>query len=150
VLALDQMSRSAERVASGGGADVTRRTVLVVAADDVARAILVDLLRGQPDLAAAGATSVEEALWFLRGIRVHLVLLDLRADDRDGVDPIARVRGDRAAWGVPLVALTPVPWSGSEQAARLAGCAAVLADPADPDVLVEAVRAVLNEPMMRR
>jgi UDP:flavonoid glycosyltransferase YjiC (YdhE family) len=60
------------------------------------------------------------------------------------------MRTDRAACGVPLVALTPALGSGNEQAARLAGCAAVLADPADPDALAEAVRAVLNDPTMRR
>jgi hypothetical protein len=38
---------------------------------------------------------------------------------------------------VLLVALTRDPWSGSEPAARLAGCAAVLTDAADPDLLVE-------------
>jgi CheY-like chemotaxis protein len=123
---------------------------LVVSADDVARAVLVALLRSHPELAAAGAAAVDEAVWFLRGIRVDLILLDLRQSDPDDLEPIGRVRSDRAAWGIPLVALRPLAWSGSEKAARLAGCAAVLAEPADPDLLVEAVHAVLTDPATRR
>src|SRR5205823_1979558 len=69
---------------AGRLAEVGRWTVLVVGGEDRDRAVLVSLLRGAPDLAAAGARTVEEALEFLRGIRVHLVLLDLRAPEGAG------------------------------------------------------------------
>jgi CheY-like chemotaxis protein len=127
-----------------------RRTILVVAGDETGRAVLVSLLCGQPDLAAAGVATVEEALWFLRGIRVHLLLLDVRPAEADGLALIRRLRSDPAPWGIPLIALAPTPIPYSEQTARLAGCAAVLADPADPEALVEAVRTVLDDRAIRR
>jgi CheY-like chemotaxis protein len=128
------------RRAGLGGAPGTRPAALISPRLDLPRKTI---------LVAAGARSVEEALWFLRGIRVHLVLLDLRAGDAAGLEPIGRVRADRASWGLPLVALTLDSWPCSEQSARLASCAAVLVDPT-PEVLVEAIRGVLNDPAIRR
>jgi CheY-like chemotaxis protein len=127
-----------------------RRTVLVVAADDASRAMLVDLLRGASDLAAAGAATVEEALDFLRGISVHLVLLDLQALGAGGLEAIERLRLSPATRGIPLVAMAPAPWPHTEQAARLAGCAALLSDGVDPEALVETVREIIAESTSRR
>ncbi|HEY3110094.1 MAG TPA: response regulator [Chloroflexota bacterium] len=140
-----QLSRRAS-----GGTETLRRTVLVVGGDGSARAVLVSLLRGTSGLAAAGAATVEDALGFLRGIRVHLVLLDLRTPVASGVEVIERMRLSPATWGIPLIALTPADWPHTEQAARLAGCAAILADPHALDVLVDLVRDVIEYPTIHR
>ncbi|HEY3111544.1 MAG TPA: hypothetical protein VGL23_22500 [Chloroflexota bacterium] len=126
-----------------------RRTVLVVG-DDPSQRVVVDLLRGAPDLAAAGAATVEEALDFLRGISVHLVMLDLRALGAGGLEAIERMRLSPATRGIPLVAMVPASWPHTEQAARLAGCAALLSDGVDPEALVESVREVIADSTIRR
>jgi len=121
-----------------------------VVGDDGSGPVLVDLLRAVPDLAAAGAATVEEALDFLRGISVHLVLLDLRALGATGLEVIERMRLSPATRGIPLLAMTPASWPHTEQAARLAGCAALLSNGVDPEALVETVREVIAESMVRR
>ena len=64
----------------------------------------------------------------------------LLSGDIDGVELIARVRGDAAIKDVPIIVLTSCAWGSARERAELAGCDAFLTKPCLPEVLLHEVR----------
>jgi DNA-binding NarL/FixJ family response regulator len=123
-----------------GGATTPIRVVLV---DDhaVIRAGLEQLLAGTADIEVVGtAANGAEALRVVREIRPDVVLMDLQMPEVDGVQATRAIMAERL--GVDVLVLTSFSDSERIIAALDAGAVGYLLKDADPDVVLQGIRAV--------
>jgi DNA-binding NarL/FixJ family response regulator len=113
--------------------------VLVVDDHPILRAGVETVLRAEPGFTCVGTAAGSDELWpLLRRTRPHVVLLDRRLGDEDGVEICRELRGEPAA---PAVVLFTAERSGDlEPLARAAGAAAVVDKSADPALLFDQLR----------
>ncbi|HEX8692551.1 MAG TPA: response regulator [Longimicrobium sp.] len=69
-----------------------------------------------------------------------LILMDLGVPGIDGLEATRRLKREPRTSKVPVVALTALVLPQTRDEARAAGCAAYLAKPVEPRVVVEVVR----------
>lgn len=122
---------------------MTETPIRVVLVDDhaVIRAGLEQLLAGTDDIVVAGtAANGAEALEVVREIRPNVVLMDLQMPEVDGV---AATRAIMAAdLGVDVLVLTSFSDSERIIAALDAGAVGYLLKDADPEDVLQGIRAV--------
>ena len=118
-------------------------TIRVVIADDqpAVRDALRVTLDGEPDIkvvgeAADGAEAVHQALWR----RPDVVVLDLRMPYVDGISAIRQLAGTEAPPGI--LALTTFDTDEYLFGALQSGASGFLLKDSDPELLLEAVRAL--------
>lgn len=130
----------------GGGKELAGvRRILVVEDDAPTRAVLLEVLNDEPDLAGEGADGGAAALERLRaGGGVDLVLCDLAMPGVDGFQVAARLKADAATAALPVVVITALDTAAVEAAAYAAGCVAVMAKPFDVVELAALLRGVLE------
>jgi DNA-binding NarL/FixJ family response regulator len=117
--------------------------VSVVLVDDhaVVRRGLSDLLASAPDIAVVGAAADgAEALVLVREARPDVVLMDLQMPGIDGVEATRRIAEEEL--GAQVLVLTSFSDSERIIAALDAGAVGYLLKDADPDDVLEGVRAV--------
>jgi DNA-binding NarL/FixJ family response regulator len=115
----------------------------VVLVDDhaVVRRGLADLLSSAPDLQVAGtAADGHEAREVVRELRPDVVLMDLQMPGTDGVEATRTILADNP--DVQVLVLTSFSDSDRILAALDAGAVGYLLKDADPDDVIEGVRAV--------
>jgi DNA-binding NarL/FixJ family response regulator len=120
-----------------------RGSLRVVLVDDhaVVRRGLADLLASTPDIEVVGtAGDGDEALTVVETTRPDVVLMDLQMPRTDGVEATRRLLSS----GVQTQVLVLTSYSDSERilAALDAGAVGYLLKDADPDDVIEGVRAV--------
>jgi DNA-binding NarL/FixJ family response regulator len=119
-------------------------SVRVVIADDqgLVRAGFAKLLEGEPDIAVVGqAADGLEAVDVTRRTRPHVVLMDVRMPNLDGLEATRRLlRDDPNA--VRVVILTTFDLDEYVYEALRAGASGFLLKDAPPDQLVAAIRTV--------
>ena len=117
--------------------------VKVVLVDDhaVIRAGLEQLLAGTDDIEVVGqAANGAEALEVVRRIRPDVVLMDLQMPDVDGVAATRAIMAEKL--GVDVLVLTSFSDSERIIAALDAGAVGYLLKDADPDDVLQGIRAV--------
>lgn len=123
-------------------AAVSKCWVLVVEDDDAARDAIVALLQCEPDLAAVGVASGDEALRVLGTFRVQAVVVDLVMPGMNGLDLIERLRAGDATRDIPIVVATGLePGVLAREVA--AASYPLVPKPFDPDALLSTIRSVL-------
>jgi PAS domain S-box-containing protein len=127
------------------GQDVT---ALVVDDSTVSRRILASLLEsaGARVLTAAGGL---EAIQIARDHRPHVIFMDLRMGDIDGLEATRRLAQDPATGGIPVIAVTASAFGDTRQAARDAGCVDYLPKPVRAERLFAALQTHLGVRFVR-
>lgn len=119
------------------------RTIRVVLVDDhaVIRAGLQQLLAGTADIEVVGqAENGREALEVVRRLRPDVVLMDLQMPGVDGVTATRMIMAEKL--GVDVLVLTSYSDSERIVAALDAGAVGYLLKDADPDDVLQGIRAV--------
>lgn len=117
-------------------------TIRVALVDDhaVLRAGLAQLLAGEPDIEVVGSASDgSEAVELVRRTHPHVVLMDLQMPGMDGV---AATRQVVAEGGTDVIVLTSYSDADRIVAALDAGAVGYLLKDAEPEDVIEGVRAV--------
>jgi DNA-binding NarL/FixJ family response regulator len=117
--------------------------IRVVVVDDhaVIRAGLGQLLTGTPDIEVVGeAENGRQALDVVRRLRPDVVLMDLQMPDVDGVAATRMIMAERL--GVDVLVLTSYSDSERIVAALDAGAVGYLLKDAEPDDVLQGIRAV--------
>jgi DNA-binding NarL/FixJ family response regulator len=122
---------------------VSEKPIRVVLVDDhaVVRRGLEQLLSGAGDLEVVGqAGDGDEALDVVRALRPDVVVMDLQMPGTDGVEATRRIVGEQL--GAEVLVLTSFSDSARIAAALDAGAVGYLLKDADPDDVLDGVRAV--------
>jgi DNA-binding NarL/FixJ family response regulator len=128
---------------TGDPASDRHGVIRVVVVDDhtVIRAGLQQLLAGTPDIDVVGqAENGREALDVVRRLRPDVVLMDLQMPDVDGVAATRMIMAEQL--GVDVLVLTSYSDSERIVAALDAGAVGYLLKDADPDDVLQGIRAV--------
>ncbi len=119
--------------------------IRVVVADDQAlvRVGCRTLLDAEADIEVVGeADTGSAALEVVRATRPHVVLMDIRMPDLDGLQATRQITADSALAGVRVLILTTFELDEYVFEALRAGASGFLLKDADPEDLVRAVRVV--------
>jgi DNA-binding NarL/FixJ family response regulator len=125
------------------GPETTQPRIRVVLVDDhaVVRSGLAQLLGGAEDIEVVGqAADGLEAVQLVRSVRPDVVVMDLQMPRMDGVEATKVILQEEP--GVEIVVLTSFSDSARIVAALDAGAVGYLLKDADPDDVLEGVRAV--------
>ncbi|WCB91907.1 Response regulator GacA [Baekduia alba] len=119
--------------------------VLVVDDHPVLRAGLEAVLRAEPGFRCIGGAENGEAMWtLLRRGQPHVVVLDHRLGDEDGVELCRAVRAEPDAPSVLLYTADPTP--ALERSAKAAGACGLVDKAVDVDALFDAIRVAGRRP----
>lgn len=86
----------------------------------------------------------EDALKFLDGSDIHLVVTDLHMPNLDGIGLIKEIRGKSAYQGVPILFLTTESQAAKKEEAKAAGATGWIIKPFVADKLLTAVLKVIR------
>lgn len=75
-----------------------------------------------------------------------LILMDVSIPLIDGLEATRRLKADPATKHIPIIALTAHALASDQQKAMEAGCDSYIAKPAEPRVVLAAVKEYLGEP----
>ncbi len=90
------------------------------------------------------ATDGEDALSFLDGREIHLVITDLHMPIRDGIGLIKKIRKIPKYKRIPILFLTTESQKEKKMEARKAGATAWILKPFVPEVLLFSVNRVIR------
>lgn len=85
-----------------------------------------------------------DALRFLNGTDIHLVLTDLHMPNMDGIGLIKEIRANAAYQGVPILFLTTESQAAKKEEAKAAGATGWIIKPFVADKLLAAVQKVIR------
>ena len=116
--------------------------ILVVDDDDLMIELISDPLidEGHEVRTALGG---QEALDEIDRERPDMVILDMNMPEVDGYAVARRLRANPATLKMPVIAVTGRDTAADRDAAKLAGCDALLGKPVVPNQLVEMVKRLL-------
>jgi two-component system, cell cycle response regulator DivK len=114
--------------------------ILVVEDNDLNMKLFRDVLHAT-GYETVEATNGEHAVELARTRGVALVLMDVQLPGIDGVEALAKLRGDCRTASIPVLALTAQAMFGDEQRFLDAGFDGYLAKPVDVAELLDLVRA---------
>ncbi|HYM82594.1 MAG TPA: response regulator [Candidatus Dormibacteraeota bacterium] len=115
-----------------------RRRILLVEDNERNMKLLRDVLRAS-GYDTIEATTGRDALTLAADDPPHLVLMDIRLPDMDGLEVLARLRSSPATETAPVVAVTAQAMKGDRERFVQAGFDDYLSKPIDVDELLEAV-----------
>jgi CheY-like chemotaxis protein len=87
----------------------------------------------------------EQTLASMKTAHPDAVILDIQMPRMDGIQVLRAVRGDGALRDIKVLALSAHALSDEVRQIREAGADAYLAKPADPKVVLEAVRSLMDQ-----
>jgi CheY-like chemotaxis protein len=87
----------------------------------------------------------EQTLASMKNEHPDAVILDIQMPRMDGIQVLRAVRRDGALRGIKVLALSAHALSDEVRQIREAGADAYLAKPADPKVVLEAVRSLMDQ-----
>ena len=118
--------------------------VLVIDAYDE-REMYAEALRAYGFEVTTAATALE-GLETARRVRHDVIVQGLAFADLSGLELAARLKAGRETTQTPIIAISGFTDDAHVEAARAAGCRAVLIKPCDPRVLAAELRRVLAPP----
>lgn len=117
------------------------KTVVIVDADPDARQMYAEVFRHY-GLRVVPVVTGRDALAVAP--RADAIVTEtLLLGDMDGIELIARLKGDGRTAGIPLVVVSSHAWNTDRERARLAGCDLFLSKPCLPHDLMRAVRRLI-------
>lgn len=122
----------------------TKPRVLIVDDDDDVRRLLRFILWREGYEAVEAGTG-QQALALAVDASPALILLDVMMPDADGLDICRTLKGDPRTCGVPVIVVTAYFSAARRAEARLSGGADLIAKPFSPYMLIERVRAVMDQ-----
>ena len=122
------------------------RPLVLVVEDNPVNLELVEAILDRAGYQIVAAASAEEALERLRGLRPHLVLLDIQLPGLDGLGLMRLLKANPETAGIPVVALSAHARPEDRQAALAAGCVEYIAKPIDTRTLPTQLAAALRGP----
>lgn len=118
-------------------------SLLIVDDQSLIRTALVALLSEQADIEVVGiATNGLEAIAATRELHPDLVLMDIRMPEMDGIAATASIVTDPSAAAVRVLVLTTFEDDENVIRALQAGASGFIGKGAEPEALVQAIRAV--------
>jgi len=115
------------------------KRVLVIEDQEDNRRIIRDLLTSE-GYDVIEALSGEEGLELVISHRPDLILMDIQLPGMDGYETARRIKENIELGLIPIIAVTSYALSGDDVKAMEAGCAAYIAKPFSPRVLLSKVR----------
>jgi PleD family two-component response regulator len=112
--------------------------ILIVDDDKSNLLVLVDIL--QKDYSLNIAKKGEEAIKIAEKNKPDLILLDVILPDIDGYEVLARLQKSDNTKNIPVIFLTGLSDSGSEEKALKCGAAGYILKPFDPSVVEQKVK----------
>ncbi len=113
--------------------------VLVVEDNDKNMKLFRDVLQATGYETLEAATG-EQAIELARANEPALVLMDVQLPGIDGIETLARLRGDARTASIPVLALTAQAMHGDRERFLAAGFDGYLSKPVNVVVLINAVR----------
>lgn len=86
----------------------------------------------------------EDALKFLNGEEIHLVVTDLHMPKMDGISLIKNIRANPAYEAVPILFLTTESQAAKKEEAKAAGATGWIVKPFVPEKLLSTVQKVIR------
>ncbi|MFZ4892988.1 response regulator [Plantibacter sp. Mn2098] len=118
-------------------------SLLIVDDQSLIRTALVALLSEQTDIDVVGvATNGLEAIAATRELHPDIVLMDIRMPEMDGIAATANIVADPSAAEVRVLVLTTFEDDENVIRALQAGASGFIGKGAEPEALVQAIRAV--------
>jgi CheY-like chemotaxis protein len=105
---------------------------------------------GMAGFRTAEAGTAAEARAAARALRPDVIVSDVTLPDGDGCELCAEFLGNPDTRSIPTIALTGRSTEEDLDRCAAAGCVRVLVKPCSPDVVADAIRAVLSESPARR
>ncbi len=90
------------------------------------------------------AGTVEEALQFMESARPSAIITEMIFKKMSGMDLLTRLKKEAATRNIPVIMLTRLKDPKIEQIAMIAGCAAYLRKPVEPNDLYRAVQLAVE------
>jgi two-component system cell cycle response regulator DivK len=118
---------------------VAREQVLVVEDNEKNMKLFRDVLQAA-GYSTFAATTGREAVELAAEHVPDLVLMDVQLPDIDGIEALARLRGDERTASVPVLAVTAQAMQGDRERFTAAGFDGYISKPVDIIALVAAVR----------
>jgi two-component system cell cycle response regulator DivK len=117
--------------------------VLVVEDNDKNMKLFRDVLRAT-GYSTLEATTGEQAVELALSQAPALVLMDVQLPGIDGIEALARLKGDERTASVPVLALTAQAMSGDRERFLAVGFDGYLSKPVDVAELIQAVKEHCN------
>lgn len=117
---------------------------ILIVDDDPLMCNLLTLTLHREGYETEAVYSGQDALDYLSGSGVDLILLDIMMADFNGFQVLRALRADPSTAAIPVILLTARVDSISQKTGMDAGAVDYLTKPITPDVLVSRVRAVLS------
>ncbi len=89
-----------------------------------------------------GASDGFEAWEKAKALRPNVIVTDIGLPKMDGIELCARLRGDEATSGIPIIALTGFAQATVAERARALGIVKVLVKPCSPELLLAEISAL--------
>ena len=118
-------------------------SVLVVEDNDKNMKLFRDVLRAT-GYSTLEATTGEQAVELALSQAPALVLMDVQLPGIDGIEALARLKGDERTASVPVLALTAQAMSGDRERFLAVGFDGYLSKPVDVAELIQAVKEHCN------
>jgi two-component system cell cycle response regulator DivK len=131
---------------SSNGLQPAAATQVLLVEDNPQNLKYAQLVLGKGGYAVLTATNGEAALQVARTHRPRLVVMDVQMPVMDGLTATRLLKQDAATAGIKVLALTALAMKGDEERILAAGCDAYLTKPFQYQELLDAVRALLNQP----
>jgi DNA-binding response OmpR family regulator len=145
IAAADEVARvvGAEEETAPVAPAITRRRVLIVEDDPIARA-LVRVLLEREGCEAFEARTGAEAVTMARGRELDLIVMDLNMPEMDGFEAIAQIRRLAEHAGTPIVVATAEEGTEIQQTVLTLGADDYLVKPFEPAVFIARVKAAFH------
>ena len=121
------------------------KTLTILSVEDcpiVAR--ILKAIFNRPDVRLIQAATIREGYRLAIEEHPHLILMDVRLPDGNGLDLARRLREDPTTWGIPTIALSGMDSQQLKAEAAEAGCFDALPKPVDVYTLAFKVARALG------
>ena len=127
------------------GAELTRAKTILVVDDDEQNRKLLRLVLRRASYHVIEAPNGMSGVELAKTHRPHLILMDVRLPDINGLEATRRIKGDPAVRDTPVLAVSAYAMDEDIQRAMQAGCVGYLTKPLDLKVLRREVSRHLGE-----
>lgn len=116
--------------------------LVMVVEDNPANMLLVRRVLTRAGFRTAEATSADEAIEVLAGIKPALILMDVQLPGRDGLSLTRELKANDATRGIVIVALTAHAMKDDRARILAAGCDGYITKPFDTRTFVSEIQAI--------